>query len=116
MARLIAHRFADEIIARLGSGIAGIAESQIYFVSTRSGNKEIWSMDYDGANQKQLTKPGVDSAVTTDFTGWITPGFQRPDERDSWQIMMYSLELGRTVAFPRIDGRQFFSRMGVGWN
>jgi TolB protein len=56
MARTIAHRFADEIIARLGSGIAGIAESQIYFVSTRSGNKEIWQMDYDGANQKQITK------------------------------------------------------------
>src|SRR6266478_2100702 len=56
MARLIAHRFADEIIARLGSGIPGIAESKIFFVSTRSGNKEIWSMDYDGANQKQLTR------------------------------------------------------------
>src|SRR5579872_3226870 len=31
-ARLIAHRFADEIIFRLGGGIQGIAESQIYFV------------------------------------------------------------------------------------
>ncbi|MGZ4845187.1 MAG: translocation protein TolB, partial [Candidatus Angelobacter sp.] len=57
-ARMIAHRFADEIIARLGSGINGIAESQIYFVSNRTGNKEIWSMDYDGANQKQITKLG----------------------------------------------------------
>ena len=31
--RVIAHRFADEIIFRLGGGIAGIAESKIYFVS-----------------------------------------------------------------------------------
>src|SRR5215469_2327363 len=45
-ARLIAHRFADEIIARLG-GIPGIAESKIYFISSRSGAKEVWSMDYD---------------------------------------------------------------------
>ena len=52
-ARLIAHRFADEIIFRLGGGIQGIAETKIYFVSTRSGSKEIWQMDYDGANQKQ---------------------------------------------------------------
>ena len=31
--RVIAHKFADEIIFRLGGGIAGIAESKIYFVS-----------------------------------------------------------------------------------
>src|SRR5581483_1104706 len=54
-ARLIAHRFADEIIFRLGGGIPGIAESKIYFVSNRSGHKEIWSMDYDGSNQHQVT-------------------------------------------------------------
>src|SRR5256885_2446878 len=36
--RVIAHRFADEIIFRLGGGIAGIAESKIFFVSTRTGN------------------------------------------------------------------------------
>ena len=48
-ARTIAHKFADEIIFRLGGGIQGIAESKIYFVSSRSGHKEIWMMDYDGA-------------------------------------------------------------------
>src|ERR1035441_2345726 len=34
MARTIAHRFADEIILRLGGGINGIAETKIYFVSS----------------------------------------------------------------------------------
>jgi TolB protein len=29
--------------------------SRIYFVSDRSGHKEIWAMDWDGNNQKQLT-------------------------------------------------------------
>ena len=57
-ARVIAHKFADEIIFRLGGGIPGIAESKIYFVSDRSGHKEIWVMDYDGANQRQLTHLG----------------------------------------------------------
>ena len=51
MARTVAHRFADEIISRLGGGINGIAETKIYFVSSRSGTKEIWVMDYDGENQ-----------------------------------------------------------------
>ena len=55
MARTVAHRFADEIILRLGGGLNGIAETKIYFVSSRSGNKEIWAMDYDGQNQHQLT-------------------------------------------------------------
>src|SRR5690349_25123584 len=58
-ARLIAHRFADEIIFRLGGGVPGIAESKLVFVSDRSGHKEIWSMDYDGANQKQVTHLGT---------------------------------------------------------
>jgi TolB protein len=54
-ARITAHKFADEIIFRLGGGIPGIAETQIYFVSNRSGHKEIWAMDYDGENQHQIT-------------------------------------------------------------
>src|SRR5262249_37712800 len=57
-ARLIAHRFADEIIARIGGGIPGVAESKIVFISTRSGHKEVWTMDYDGQGQKQLTHLG----------------------------------------------------------
>ncbi len=30
------------------------SDSKIYFVSNRTGAKEIWSMDYDGTNQKQI--------------------------------------------------------------
>jgi TolB protein len=59
MARTVAHRFADEIILRLGGGINGIAETKIYFVSTRSGSKEVWVMDYDGQNQHQVTHLGT---------------------------------------------------------
>ena len=58
MARTVAHRFADEIICRLGGGINGIAETKIYFVSSRSGSKEIWVMDYDGQNQHPVTHLG----------------------------------------------------------
>ncbi|HKD44830.1 MAG TPA: Tol-Pal system beta propeller repeat protein TolB [Candidatus Angelobacter sp.] len=101
-ARLIAHRFADEIISRIG-GIKGIAESKIYFISTRSGSKEVWSMDYDGANQQRLTHLN-----TIALSPRISPDRSRLAfsalTKDSWQIMMYSLELGRPVAFPRFAG------------
>ena len=57
--RWLAHRFADEIIERLGGGINGICETHIYYVSNRSGNKEIWAMDYDGYNAHQITHLGT---------------------------------------------------------
>ena len=58
MARTIAHRFADEIIVRLGGGINGIAETKIYFISTRTGTKEVWVMDYDGAKSTRSHASG----------------------------------------------------------
>lgn len=54
-ARRFAHQFADEIVAALSGGLPGIASTQIAFVSNRTGNKEIWAMDFDGANQRALT-------------------------------------------------------------
>ena len=49
--RLYAHQFADEILKQLSGGLPGISTTQIAFVSARTGNKEIWVMDYDGQNQ-----------------------------------------------------------------
>src|SRR5438128_6910608 len=57
-ARLIAHKFADEIIFRLGGGIQGVAESKIYFVSDPSGHKEICGMDYEGSKQHAIAHLG----------------------------------------------------------
>jgi TolB protein len=102
-ARVIAHRFANEIIFRLGGGIQGIAESRIYFVSSRSGHKEIWVMDYDGANQKQVTKLGSIS-----LSPRVSPDASRiafaSISGGGWQILMYSQELGRMVSFARLGG------------
>jgi TolB protein len=98
-ARAIAHRFADEIILRLGGGINGIAETKIYFISTRSGTKEVWVMDYDGQNQHAVTHLG-----TISISPRISPDNSRLAfaslGRDGWTIRMFSLELNRYVAFP----------------
>ena len=97
--RLIAHKFADEIIFRLGGGINGIAETHIYFVSSRTGSKEIWVMDYDGQNQHILTHLG-----TVAMSPRISPdnsrvAFAGLDGR-GWAVRMYSVDLGRLIAFP----------------
>jgi TolB protein len=102
-ARLTAHKFADEIIFRLGGGIAGIAESKIYFVSSRSGHKEIWAMDYDGANQHALTHLG-----TIALSPRVSPDGSRIAfsalTKSGWDILMYSLDLNRLVTFPHFGG------------
>lgn len=102
-ARVIAHRFADEIISRLGGGIPGIAETKIFFISSRSGHKEVWAMDYDGAGQQQLThlnSIALSPRISPDRSRLVFSGLTK----DSWQIMMYSLDLGRLVSFPRFGG------------
>ena len=102
-ARLIAHKFANEIIFRLGGGVAGICESKVYFVSDRSGHKEIWEMDYDGSNQHQLTHVGSIS-----LSPRISPDGSRLAfsslNKNGWDITMFSTELNRTVSFPRYGG------------
>ncbi len=99
MARTVAHRFADDIILRLGGGINGIAETKIYFVSNRTGSKEIWVMDYDGANQHAITHLGSIS-----LSPRISPDNSRIAfaslGKEGWAIRMYSLDLGRLVSFP----------------
>jgi TolB protein len=97
-ARQIAHRFADEIIQQLG-GVPGIAETKIYFVSNRTGNKEIWVMDYDGMNERQLTHLG-----TISLSPRVSPDNSKVAfsslGKTGWSIRMYSIDLGRMVSFP----------------
>ena len=103
MARQIAHRFADEIIFRLGGGVPGIAETKIYYVKISGGNKEIWAMDYDGANQHEVTHLG-----TVSISPRIAPDNSRIAfsslGREGFQIRMYSLLLNRVVNFPSAGG------------
>jgi len=102
-ARMMAHKFADEIIYRLGGGIQGIAETQIYFVSDRTGHKEIWAMDYDGSNQHQITHLGsiaLSPRISPDGSRIAFSGLTK----SGWELMMYSVELSRVVSFPHMGG------------
>jgi TolB protein len=102
-ARAIAHRFANEIIFRLGGGIQGIAESKIVFISNRTGSKEVWIMDYDGANQRALTAQrsiALSPRISPDGSRVAFSSYARGGPH----IAMYSLELKRVVSFPAYAG------------
>jgi TolB protein len=48
------HRCADEIMIRF-TGEPGIAQTKIAFISRQNGNKELFVMDQNGSNVRQLT-------------------------------------------------------------
>ena len=54
-ARRIAHTYSDELVACLYPQRRGIALTQIVFASRRDGFKELYMMDYDGANQRAIS-------------------------------------------------------------
>ena len=107
--RIFAHQFADEIIGKLSGGLPGVATTQIAFVSNRSGNKEIWTMDYDGENQRQLTQ-----LHTISLTPRWSPDASRiaftcyaprsSGEVASAQICIYSTLTNKLISFPRFAG------------
>jgi TolB protein len=55
--RRFSHSFADEILRAI-TGEKGVFTTKIAYVSTQTGNKEIYIMDWDGNNPLPLTKNG----------------------------------------------------------
>ncbi len=54
------HRYAADILAQFGG--KSLVGTHIVFVSDRTGSKEIWVMNWDGTDQRQLTHLG---SITT---------------------------------------------------
>ena len=76
-ARKMAHEFAADIITLFGG--QSLYGTHIYFTSDRTGHKEIWAMDPDGKNQRQITRFNNISTYPTvspdgskiAFTSWV---------------------------------------------
>jgi TolB protein len=106
-ARQVARQFAADILKQFGA--ASLIGSKVYFVSSRSGHKEIWSMDYDGTNQTQFTSYRTITnfpAISPDgtkiaFTTYPTrPGLHGgPPSEDQPKIYVHSLETGRKQVY-----------------
>jgi TolB protein len=67
--RKIVHRFCSEMVYRL-TGKRGIFESMIAFVSTTTGNKEIFICEFDGYDVNQVTR----TKSLTLFPAWSPDG------------------------------------------
>lgn len=118
----VAHEFANDIIQKFG-GTASLLGSRIYFVrqTGRVPNlvKEIWVMDWDGGNQKQLThyrSTSITPAVAPDgsrlaFTSYArgTPRIMMMDTLTSRMLPFYNQEasLNETPDFTP-DGKQIY--------
>jgi len=101
--RSAAHRFADEIVIKIGGGIPGVALTQIAFVSDRTGNKEIWVMDYDGYGQH---------AITNHRSISLTPRWSSDNSKIAYTsyrrgnpaIYIQSISDNRLLSFPSFGG------------
>ena len=105
--RKFAHQFADEIISKLSGGFPGVGSTQIAFISSRTGTKELWVMDYDGANQHPLTRLGSISLTprwSPDASRIAFTCFAPANSIVSAQICMYSFDAGKLVTFGRYKG------------
>jgi TolB protein len=67
--RRMIHRFCSEVMKYL-NGSKGVFASKIAFVSTGSGNKEIYSCEFDGYDPRQLTR---NHSITL-FPAWSSNG------------------------------------------
>jgi TolB protein len=106
-AKKVAQEFAADILKLFGAG--SLMGTRIYFVSDRTGHKEIWSMNYDGSDQKQFTSyrtittfpvvssDGTKIAFTTYPMRAASPG--HPATEDQPKIYVHSLATGRKLVY-----------------
>lgn len=95
-AKKVAAEFAADIMAQFGG--KSLLGSKIYYISDRTGSKEVWQMNYDGSEQKPVTAYGNMSrmpAVSADgaklaFTTW---------REGTPQLYILSLTTGRRLTF-----------------
>jgi TolB protein len=95
-AKKIAVELASDILGQFG--ITGLAGSRVLFVSNRTGVKEIWSMDYDGSNQKPFTSYRTLSTMPSVSPDGGKVAFLSYVQGLP-QILIHSLETGRRLPF-----------------
>jgi TolB protein len=109
--RKFAHQFADEIINKLSGGLPSVAGTQIAFVSARgSGSKEIWAMDYDGANQHPLTNAPLHLPHPTLVAGRLPHRVHllrvNTSKSPARKSACTAIDAGKVLSFPRFKGHQ----------
>jgi TolB protein len=111
--RETAHRFADDIVHYL-TGDNGIARTKIAFVSTKTGNKELYVVDYDGFGVRQVTHNhsiNMSPAWSPDCRQIVYTSFKKGDP-DIYVIDLSSGVERLVVGGPGVQGAPIFSPDG----
>lgn len=112
-ARTAAHQFADDIVLALTKQ-HGIAGGKIAFIGTRTGHKEVYTCDTDGANLRQLTNDGnisVGPALSADGRRLAYTGY-KSGYADVYVINLATGNRDRVVKFPGTNTGAAFSPDG----
>jgi TolB protein len=99
--RQAVHQFTNDLVETL-TGQKGIALSKISFVADRTGHKEVYTCDYDGANALQLTHDNaisVSPALSSDGRKLTYTGYQS-GYADIYLINLVSGARNRIIKFP----------------
>jgi TolB protein len=111
--RETAHRFADDIVHFL-TGENGIARTKVAFVSTKTGNKEIYVVDYDGFGLRQVTHNrsiNMSPAWSPDLRQIVYTSFKKGDP-DVYVIDLASGQERLVAGGPGVQGAPVFSPDG----
>ena len=111
--RSAAHQFADDIVLALTKQ-RGIAGGKIAFIGTRTGHKEVYTCDTDGANLKQLTSDGnisVGPALSPNGRLLAYTGY-KSGYADVYLVDLASGNRERIVKFPGTNTGAAFSPDG----
>ena len=111
--RTAAHEFADDIVLAL-TKVRGIAGGKVAFIGTRSGHKEVYVCDTDGANLQQLTNDGnisVGPALSPDGRRLAYTGY-KSGYADIYVINLATGARDRVVKFPGTNTGAAFSPDG----
>ncbi len=111
--RRVVHQFSDDLVKTL-TGKPGIATSRIAFVASRTGHKEIYVADYDGANAVQLTHDNaisVHPSLSPDARKLVYTGYQS-GYADIYLVDLMTGARNRIVKFPGTNTGPTFSPDG----
>jgi TolB protein len=111
--RRATHEFADDITLAV-TGVKGFATAKVAFISNQSGKKELYVMDIDGGNLRQITRDNsISNAPSWNWQGTeIAYTSYKSGYPDVYKIQLASGARTRVAAFPGINSGAHFSPDG----
>jgi TolB protein len=113
-ARALAHQVADDLVFAL-TGQPGMAASKIVMVGNRTGKKELYTCDADGAGLRQLTRDNAISLAprwSPDGRQIVYTSYYRTQFPDVFIITLASGERRCLADFPGLNSSAAFSPDG----